>query len=57
MTSEGNSALLTAGEIYSHKFVHEKVFLPGLYNKSLKFLMCNCIVTISPWPTDDDNDI
>ena len=28
--------MLTAREIYFHKFVHEKVFLRGLYNKSLK---------------------
>ena len=42
MTSEGNKALLptyprmlTAREIY-YKFVHEKVLLRGLYNKSLE---------------------
>ena len=43
MTSEGNKALLptyprmlTAHEICFYKFVHEKVLLCGLYNKSLK---------------------
>ena len=42
-TSEGNKALLptylrmlTAHKIYFYKFVHEKVLLWGLYNKSLK---------------------
>jgi len=28
--------MLTAREIYFYKFVHERVFLRGLYNKSLK---------------------
>ena len=28
--------MLTAREIYFQKFVHENVFLRGLYNKSLK---------------------
>ena len=30
--------MLNAWEIYFHKFVNEKVFLRGLYNKSLKDL-------------------
>ena len=40
MTSEANSALLPTNvercEIYFHIFVNEKVFLRGVYNKSLK---------------------
>ena len=28
--------MLTGHEIYFHKFVQEKVFLRGIYNKSLK---------------------
>ena len=40
MTSDGNNALLPANVDRSrdlfHEFVHENVFLRGLYNKSLK---------------------
>ena len=31
--NRGNPRMLTAREIYFHKFVHKKVFLRGLYNK------------------------